>query len=299
MTSQPTPLSLTAGRPVAVLGLGAMGTRVASRLLDAHAPVRVWNRTAPAAAALGLRGATAADTVEAAVRGAGVVLVCVRDDTASEAVWDAALPTLPEEAYRVDLSTISPAHARRLGDRLGVRFLEAPMVGSRPQVDAGQLQLLVGGDLPALDAVRPVLASFAGTVHHVGPAGHAAVLKLVVNGLLATQLAVAGELLEVLGRFDVALGPATELLAALPVTAPALARSLPRILAGEVTPNFPLELAAKDLRYLRAAAGPAPVIAAVGDALDRAAQDDGGRDIVALAVRPAVAITPATDRHAQ
>lgn len=298
MTSPPLqPAVLSTDRPVAVLGLGAMGTRVAIRMLDAQVPVRVWNRTPAAAAAATQHGATAADTVEAAVRGAALVLVCVRDDAASEALWEAALPALPEESYRVDLSTISPAHARRLGDRLGGRFLEAPMVGSRPQVDAGRLQLLVGGDARGLDAVRPVLETFAGAVHHVGAVGHAAVLKLVVNGLLAAQLAVAGELLEVLRRSGVELGPAADLLAGLPVTAPALARSLPRILAGEVSPNFPLDLAAKDLRYLRADAGPAPVLAAVGDALDRAARDDGARDIVALAVRPAAPGTAAQGRR--
>ena len=56
------------------------------------------------------------------------------------------------------------------------------MVGSRPQIEAGQLRLLVGGDPAALAGLRPVLEIVAGRVDHVGPVGHAAVLKLVVNG---------------------------------------------------------------------------------------------------------------------
>jgi 3-hydroxyisobutyrate dehydrogenase-like beta-hydroxyacid dehydrogenase len=113
----------------------------------------------------------------------------------------------------------------------------------------------------------------------------------VVNGLLATQLAVAGELLDILRRFDVDLAAAAELITSLPVTAPALARSLPRILAGDTAPAYPLDLAAKDLRYLRAAAGRTHVLTAVGDTLDRAARNDGTRDIVALAMPAATTKT--------
>lgn len=289
LTPPPTVLDdLSTARPVTVLGLGAMGRRVASRLVEHGVPVRVWNRTATTA---GLPGAVTAASLGEAVTGAAAVLVCVRDDAASRAVWHAAAPSLRDDAWRVDLSTVSPAHARHLADLLGARFLEAPMVGSLPQVDAGQLRLLVGGDAGALDVLRPLLEMVAGRVDHVGPVGHAAVLKLAVNGLLATQLLVLGELLDVLRRSEVDLGAAAELLASLPVTSPALARSLPRVLAGDTTPAFPLELAAKDLRYLRAAAGSSQLLAVVGDAVDRAARHDGTRDVVALAMPAATSST--------
>lgn len=287
MPSQPRPPVLdgvTAAPPVALLGLGAMGTRAASRLLAGGTALRVWNRTPPDPGLL--PGAVVAGSVGEAVRGAAVVVVCVRDDAASEAVWQAARPALGEDAYRVDLSTISPAHARHLADLLGPRFLEAPMVGSRPQIEAGQLRLLVGGEDGAVRTVGPVLDLVAGRVDHVGPVGHAAVLKLVVNGLLATQLAVVGELLDVLRRSGIDLAAAAELLGSLSVTSPAVVRSLPRILGDDTAPAFPLDLAAKDVRYLRAVAGTAGVLAAVGDALDAAARDDGTRDIVAIATAP-------------
>jgi 3-hydroxyisobutyrate dehydrogenase-like beta-hydroxyacid dehydrogenase len=69
--------------------------------------------------------------------------------------------------------------------------------------------------------------------------------KLAVNGLFAAQLAVAGELLDILRAAESDLPATTELLSSLPVTSPVLARSLPRILQHDIAPKFPLDLVAK------------------------------------------------------
>jgi 3-hydroxyisobutyrate dehydrogenase len=269
-------------QPIAVLGLGAMGSRVAARLLDAGHDVALWNRTQSAVAPLEARGATAHADPALAVANARLVLVCVRDDTASAAVWAATHTAASARIPRLDLSTITPHHAQRLADSLGPSFLAAPMIGSRPQIEAGQLALLVGGPHDTLERVRPVLDDIAGTVHHVGAAADAARLKLVINGLFATQLAVAGELLDILRSANADVRAAATLLSSLPVTSPALARSLPRILDGDTAPNFPLHLVAKDLDYLIAQAGDhgTPLLDAV---LRRVRARSATDDIVALA----------------
>ena len=156
------------------------------------------------------------------------------------------------------------------------------MIGSRPQIEAGQLTLLVGGPSSTLERVRRDLDDIAGAVHRVGSAADAAWLKLVVNGLFAAQLAVAGEVPDILRSSDTELAEATALLSSLPVTTPVLARSLPRTLDGDTAPNFPLELVAKDLEYLmRQADGlRTPVLEAV---LDRVRGRTATDDIVALA----------------
>jgi 3-hydroxyisobutyrate dehydrogenase len=273
---------------IAVLGLGAMGSRVAARLLDAGHEVAVWNRTQSAAAPLQTRGALTHPDPSLAVADAELVFVCVRDDAASADVWAAAQSALSDRVPRVELSTITPQHAQRLAGSLGPSFLAAPMIGSRPQIEAGQLTLLVGGPSDAVEHVRGVLEDFAGDVHHVGDVADAARLKLAVNGLFAAQLAVAGELLDILRMADSDIAAAAALLESLPVTSPVLARSLPRVLEGDTAPNFPLDLVGKDLHYLIRQAGDqgTPVLDAV---LQRVRARGSTDDIVALATAPASA----------
>jgi 3-hydroxyisobutyrate dehydrogenase len=213
---------------------------------------------------------------------ARLVLVCVRDDAASASVWTATEAAVGDAVPRIDLSTITPGHAERLAAKFGPAFLAAPMIGSRPQVEAGQLTLLVGGPRETLERVRPILGDIAGAVQHVGDVADAARLKLVVNGLFAAQLAVVGELLDILRSADASLSDTAALLSSLPVTSPALARSLPRILEHDTAPNFPLALVAKDLDYLlgQADGQHTPVLAAV---LRRARARAATDDIVALA----------------
>jgi len=277
---------------VALLGLGAMGSRVAARLVGAGLPTAVWNRS-PGPGVPGAR--TAKDPVDA-VRDAAVVLVCVRGNEASAAVWAALRRLLSADAVAIELSTVTPGHAAALADLLGERLLAAPMVGSRPQVDAGQLQLVVGGAAGTLARARAVLEAVAPDgLHHMGDARAAATLKLVVNGMLVAQLAAAGELLAVARSGGVDPAAAAELLAGLPVASPALARSLPRAVSGDLAPAFPLDLVAKDVGYLLdAAGGDVPVLRATGDrvaALIAAGGD--GDDVVALAAPHAVP-TPIT-----
>lgn len=98
----------------------------------------------------------------------------------------------------------------------GVQCLDAPVVGSRAQADAGQLVHLVGGRTQALDRVRPVLSAIGCAVHHLGPAGSGAAMKVVVNALLGMQVAAMAELLGAACRMGLAQDRALAVLAGLP-----------------------------------------------------------------------------------
>ncbi|MGL4176254.1 MAG: NAD(P)-binding domain-containing protein [Dermatophilaceae bacterium] len=258
-------------RRVAVLGLGAMGSRVADRVEQAGHEVRRWSRRD------GVDPARSVDDVD-------VVLVCVRDDDASREVWDVVGPAAPSDAALVDLSTVTPDHAAATAARLGPRFVEAPMVGSRPQVEGGQLVLLLAGQEAVLDAVDPVLATFSAARHRLPRPGDPAALKLVVNGLLAAQLAAAGELLAAATAHGLDPRRVAEVLGALPVASPALARSLPRALDGDLAPLFPLDLVVKDLGYLGALLdGPdRGILDAVAARASSLAGGGADRDVVTL-----------------
>ncbi|MGL4172685.1 MAG: NAD(P)-dependent oxidoreductase [Actinomycetota bacterium] len=275
---------LTPPSTITVLGLGAMGRRVVQRLVDAGYQVRAWNRSTEPGQALAQSGAMVTEDLAGAVRGSALVLSCVRDDDASAAVWDAATPALDELAITVELSTVSPAHSRVLGERFGSRFIEAPMIGSRPQIEAGQLQLLIAGDDTTLATAEPVLSTIAAQIHRTGPVGSAAVVKLIVNGLLTVQMAAMGELLRAAQHHHVSPSVVADLIAALPVASPALARSLPRGLAEDFAPNFPLALVAKDLHYLTSLTphGAGVMAATLHRVNSAVTKGQGDLDIVAL-----------------
>lgn len=163
------------------------------------------------------------------------------------------------------------------------------MVGSLPQVEARQLVHLTGGDPSVVDTVRPVFDVSATAVHHIGGIGSAATLKLVVNTLLAAQVFLGAELVELLAT----LAPtdavaAVDVLSQLPVCSPALARALPALTSTDEPPKrFPLELVAKDLAYTLNAMAPAsreaPLVSALTETATHAvAQDHGERDITAI-----------------
>ncbi|MEM8705189.1 MAG: NAD(P)-dependent oxidoreductase [Actinomycetota bacterium] len=283
-------------RSVAVIGLGAMGAGMARRLAAAGHRVTLWNRTSTRTADLAAEiGATAGATPAAAAADADVVLAMVRDDEASHAVWlgaDGALEALAVDTIAVDASTLTPGWVAELEHAVtshGARFLEAPVIGSRPQVAAGALVSLVGGSPDALDHARPVLDAYSGGVRHCGAVGSAAVTKLAVNGLFATQVALFAETVGLLGRAGMAAGEATAFLGGLPITSPGLERILGLIATGDHSPNFPIELVAKDLGYLVSTAArldaPMPVAAQAADVFASAVDDVGELDIAGIAAR--------------
>jgi 3-hydroxyisobutyrate dehydrogenase len=245
---------------IAFLGLGAMGQRMASRLAAGGHDVVVWSRSGVPSSAplLAERGAK---SIRAAVEAADFVLSMVTDDDASRAVWltpdGGALNAMRAEAVVVECSTLSPGWVSTLALRAraaGFAFVEAPVVGSRPQAEAGGLVFLAGGDLPAVDRVRPILASIGSAVHHVGATPAGAYAKLIVNTLFGVQVAALAELLGFAGKAQLDLSALMQALDGLPVLSPSAKGAATGMLARRFDPMFPVELISKDFRYALAAA---------------------------------------------
>jgi 3-hydroxyisobutyrate dehydrogenase len=129
------------------------------------------------------------------------------------------------------------------------------MIGSRPQAEARTLIHLAGGPPEVAAAAGDVLRVSAARIHHAGEYGAATTLKLIVNALLATQVATIAELTGLARRTGLDLAASAQLLTSLPVTSPAAARALTIMASGDFSPNFPVRLVAKDLRYVTAVAG--------------------------------------------
>lgn len=247
---------------IAFLGLGAMGSRMASHLITAGHELAVWNRDARKAAPLVEKGARSASSPRQAAQGAEFVIAMLRDDTASRQVWldkdHGALAATTPQAVAVECSTLSLDWVRELARQCQAReisLLDAPVSGSRPQADARQLLFIAGGEAEGLRKAEPILLAMGAAVHHVGPIGAGMTLKLALNALLGIQVATIGELIATLHRQKVDTARAVEIIGATAVASPALKVAAQTMLANNFAPLFPVELMAKDLGYALAVSG--------------------------------------------
>ena len=247
---------------IAFLGLGAMGSRMAARLLAAGHAVTVWNRSAERTAPLVDHGAQAAATPSEAAAGAEVVIAMLRDDSASEAVWcdpeSGAVEGMGEGALAIECGTLTVDWTRRLGDRLsgrGLRFLDAPLAGSLPQAEAGQLIFFAGGPAASLKAAQPLLLAMGAVVHHAGEAvGSGMAVKLMVNALFGLQVAAVAEVLALGEALGVPKQSGAEILGETPVLSPAAKGAAAAMVAGAFAPMFPIDLVEKDFGCVAATA---------------------------------------------
>lgn len=261
---------------VALLGLGTMGSGMAKNLLKAGFPLTVYNRTPAKAEALRASGALVAATPAEAARGANVVLAMLSDDDASRAAWlgdHGALAALRPGAVAVavECSTLSPewvAELNRHAIGRKVRFIDAPVTGSRMQAEEGQLNILAGGDPATIDEVRPVLEAISKKVFALGPVGSGAQLKLVNNFLSGVQVASFAEALAWIERNGLNRDVAIDFLKSGAPGSPIFASMGERMTRRTYEVNFLLRLMDKDLRYAQAAAAALGVPLSTGAAAE-------------------------------
>jgi 3-hydroxyisobutyrate dehydrogenase-like beta-hydroxyacid dehydrogenase len=247
---------------VAVLGLGAMGSRIARRLLDAGHELVVWNRTAEKANELVAAGATRAESPADAARRAEVVLTMLADPDAVRAVvegQDGIAAGADDSTTVIEHSTVGPAAIASVREALpdAVGLLDAPVLGSLAEVEAGSLRIFVGGPEELVRRWLPLLSEL-GSPTHVGPLGSGAAAKLVANTTLFGTIGVLGEALALAEGLGLSRETAFEVLAATPVAAQA-ERRRPSIESRDYPPRFTLALAAKDAELVRQAAEAAGV----------------------------------------
>ena len=269
---------------VGVVGLGLLGTAVASRLLKGGMEVAGYDVRAQQAHALASAGLRAADSTARACEGAEAVFTILPTLESVEEVLcgpEGVLGAAPKDAVIIQMSTISPELARRMGEAAtsrGYRFLDAPISGTSAMVAEGDCTLLVGGDAAHLETCRPLFDAIARRTVHVGEVGAASLAKLATNLLVALNTAAVAEAL-VLGATG-GLDKAT-LLDAWEGTA-ANSRMMevrgPFMAQGRYPPQMKLDLFMKDLRLMleegRRLDAPLP-LTEVAERLYAAASDAG------------------------
>ena len=203
---------------VGFVGAGRMGAPMVRRLTGAGHEVTVLGRDAEKRSAITELGAHPVAEPAEAARDAEAVVVCVFTDEQVRQVCldDGLLDAMPSGSVLVLHTTGSPRTAEALAERGrpgGVAVVDAPISGGPHDVAAGTVTVFAGGDEDAVRTVRPLLASYAEPVLHVGPAGSGQLVKLVNNTLFAAQIGIVAEAVRLAGRLGV---EESTLLAALP-----------------------------------------------------------------------------------
>jgi 3-hydroxyisobutyrate dehydrogenase len=241
---------------VAVIGLGAMGRRIAGRLLGQGYRVVVWSRSAGAVGALADAGAEPAADPAGAARAGDLVITMVSDDAALRDVTEGPRGAAAGigDGVLVQMSTVGPAALDRLAAALpaGAALLDAPVLGSIAEAEAGTLRLLVGGAEDTLArCARPLSA--LGTVTHLGPVGSGTAGKLTANAALFGILGLLGEVLAMARRLGLPHDAAMRVVEATPLAAQAERRAA-ALATGEYPVRFALPLAVKDADLIDRAA---------------------------------------------
>lgn len=247
---------------VAVIGLGAMGGRFVRRFLAAGHEVIVWNRTPEKAAELVELGAASAASSADAARRAEAVITMVADPAALRAVTEgpAGIAAGADESSTViEMSTVGPDTVRWLASALPPEsgLLDAPVLGSLSEAEAGKLQIFVGGPAPLAERWTPLLSALGSPVH-VGPLGAGASAKLVANATLFGTLSLLGEVVAFADGLGLSRDVTFHVLAATPLAGPA-ERRRPSIEEGGYPLRFTLALARKDAELITDAARTAGV----------------------------------------
>jgi len=246
---------------VGFIGLGYMGKPMCRNVLQKGFPVTVWNRSRPGIEFAVSHGAVEARSAREVAENSDVVLTMVKHggDTAEVALGPNGIAAGARPGtVLVDLSTISPAEAKSVAEKLaegGVLMLDAPVSGSTVKAETGSLSIMVGGPSEAYDKALPVLQAMGTNIVHVGEqngAGQGAKLcnqVLVLVNMLATSeaLTLAGALgLDVRRVFDAVKDGAAASFQ--------LEQLGSRLLVGDLEPGGTVETVQKDLGIMLEAA---------------------------------------------
>lgn len=241
---------------IGLIGLGIMGSRMAANLAKAGMTLAVYNRTTERAAPLADVGATVASSAVEAVRGAEVVVTVLSDPPAVRAVAmgeGGFLPAMEEGSLWVDCSTVDPAFVREMAAAArehGVRYLDAPVAGSKVPAERGELLFLVGGAEDDVVEAASLFEVMGKRTIHAGPVGSGAALKLCNNLMLGAAMLAFGEAIAVGQAMGLDQDVLLETLTSSPAAAPFLALKRGKVRDGDWSVEFPLKHQHKDLHLL-------------------------------------------------
>jgi len=252
--------SITNDTKIGWIGAGMMGAAMAGNLAKAGYRVTIWNRTSPSPGLelAASKGCTVARTVEDALQGSHIVCSCVTDGAALRSVLFAPnrdlKKLLASNALIMDHGTIGPMEAKAIAEQLnkvGVRFVDAPMTGGDIGARDGTLTFMVGASPDDLELVRPLLNAMGKKIVHAGPVGSGQSLKLVNQLLCGVNLLATVEAFQVAEKLGMDRKLVVEACGGGAAGSWQLVNLGPKIIAQDHRPGFRAAHLLKDLKFLR------------------------------------------------
>lgn len=259
---------------VAFLGTGLMGQPLAERLLAAGNTLIVFNRTREKTVPLARRGARVAASPQEAIRDSELITVMVTDaDVTRNLLFPEKKPADLAGRTVLQMSTIAPADSvamLKAVQRAGGEYLEAPVLGSRPQAREGSLIVMVGARPQQFQRWREILRCFGPEPRLIGEVGKATALKLALNQIIASQVTGFSLSLGLVRRSGIEVDLFMELLRQSAFYAPTFDGKLPRMRERNFSePNFPTRHFLKDVELMRNQAAALGLNRTVLDAIGR------------------------------
>jgi 3-hydroxyisobutyrate dehydrogenase len=187
---------------IGFIGMGLMGVPMSLRLLAAGYSLSVWNRNASKTEAARQAGARVANSVAQLVADSDVVMLCVTDTAAVEAIVfgdDGIAANARSGQILIDFSSIEPEATRQMAARLtsacGMHWVDAPVSGGVAGAEQGMLAIMAGGDEALIDRLRPLLAPLSQRVTRMGAVGAGQVTKICNQMLVSCNVLVMAEVM--------------------------------------------------------------------------------------------------------
>jgi len=235
-------------------GLGIMGSRMAANLLNTDASVMVYNRTISKANPLAEKGAQVAESPKELADHADILFTALSDP---EAVKQTAtgekgfLSSMNSDSLWVDCSTVNPSFSREMGQQAkscNIRFMDAPVAGTKGPAETGDLLFLVGGSEKNIEQCNPYFNAMGKKVIHAGDIGMGTSLKMVFNLILGEAMVAFSEGLNLGESMGFPREMLLDILLGSPVVAPFLAGKKENLINKNYDDTeFPLKLIQKDL----------------------------------------------------
>ena len=270
------------------VGLGKMGSLMAYRLLKAHYPVTIFNRSKEKEKALVSLGATTSRSPAALMEQSDVIFVMVSDDKATREIFtgeNGLLRSKTTGKIVINTSTVSAGISRNLArfcKQQGNEYLDAPVSGSTKQAGEGQLVIMVGGEEAIFQVIKPILEHLATFVLLVGSHGNGNSAKLAMNILLGFNILGLAESIVFARRQGINIADLTTL-----IDKSALGNTFNKtkgeaIIRNNYKAEFALHQIAKDLRLAREAGKPTPLLDAVFLTFQEAELSLGEEDVISI-----------------
>jgi 4-hydroxybutyrate dehydrogenase/sulfolactaldehyde 3-reductase len=285
----------TRDETIGFIGLGAMGRGMAANCVAKGFKLVVYDIRPEPIEALVARGASAGRSVrDVAERCSIVVTVLPTGKEVNEIVMGAGgiLDHAAPGSLVLDLSTIEPETTDKLhaeAKRRGFKAVDAPIGRLAWHAERGESLFMVGAEPEDFKRVEPLLQAMGTTIHHCGPGGAGTRTKLVNNYLAITSCQLNAEALALSQRFGLDLAKTLDVIHGTTATNGQLKINFPnKVLAGDTSPGFTIDLAHKDLSLIVQAANaarlPMPIAASAREAFSTArARGFGGQDFSAMA----------------